>query len=267
MFRVSTLNYLSWAERATSTEALAAFGGAAVTLTDHGEPERLPGSAITASMFSVLGLPPLAGRGFRAEDERPGAQRVAVIAEALWRRRFGGDAAIVGQSITLNGERHQVIGVVPRAFREVGRAQIASAGGSRRSSSRSPSIQRARIVAITSSAWSAGCVLASRWIARVTRCAASPPQWSRSSPPRTKTGACDWRRSTTPCSMSESVPRCWCCSPPWGWCCSSRVRTWRTCCWPGASLVSANWPCARRSGPDAHASFASSSRRVSASRS
>ena len=137
----------------------------------------------------------------------------------------------------------------------------------RRSSCRSPSIQRARIVAITSSAWSAGCVLASPWIAHVTRCAASPPPWSRSSPPRTRTGACDWRPSTTPCSMSESVPRCWCCSPPWGWCCSSRVRTWRTCCWPGASLVSANWPCARRSGPDAHASFASSSRRVSASRS
>ena len=100
LIRVSTLNYLSWAERATSTEALAAFAGADVTLTDHGEPERLPGGAITASMFSVLGLPPLAGRGFRAEDERPGAPRVAVVGEALWRRRFGGDAAIVGQSIT-----------------------------------------------------------------------------------------------------------------------------------------------------------------------
>ena len=92
MFRVSTLNYLSWAERATSTEALAAFQGAGVTLTDHGEPERLPGGAITASMFSVLGLPPLAGRGFRAEDERPGAERVAVVvgsavAAALRRRR------------------------------------------------------------------------------------------------------------------------------------------------------------------------------------
>ncbi len=129
-FRVSTLNYLSWAERATSTEALAAYAGNAVTLTDHGEPERLAGGAITASMFSVLGLPPIAGRGFRAEDERPGAARVALLGEALWRRRLGGDAAIVGQSITLNGERHQVIGVVPPAFREVGRAQIDSAGGS-----------------------------------------------------------------------------------------------------------------------------------------
>lgn len=129
-FRVSTLNYLSWAERATSTEALAAFASAAAVLADHGEPERLPGGAITVSMFTVLGLPPLAGRGFRAEDERPGAPRVVVIAESLWRRRFGGDAAIVGQSITLNGERHQVIGVVPSAFREVGRSQIDSAEGS-----------------------------------------------------------------------------------------------------------------------------------------
>jgi putative ABC transport system permease protein len=128
-FRVSTLNYLSWAERATNMEALAAYQGAAVTLTDHGDPERLPGGAVTASMFSVLGLPPLAGRGLRAEDERPGAPRVVVVGEALWRRRFGGDVAIVGQSITLNGERHQVVGVVPRAFREVGRAQIDSAGG------------------------------------------------------------------------------------------------------------------------------------------
>jgi len=130
MFRVSALNYLSWTERATSMEALAAFAGSAATLTGDGEPERLAGGTITASMFGVLGLRPLAGRGFRPEDERPGAERVALIAEELWRRRFGGNAEIVGQSITLNGERHQVIGIVPRAFREVGRAQIDSAGGS-----------------------------------------------------------------------------------------------------------------------------------------
>ena len=62
---------------------------------------------------------------FAPKTSGRGLARVAVVAEALWRRRFGGDPAIVGQSITLNGERHQVIGVVPRAFREVGRAQIA----------------------------------------------------------------------------------------------------------------------------------------------
>jgi putative ABC transport system permease protein len=128
LFRVSALNYLSWAERATSTEALGAFNGADLNLTDHGDPERLLGSAITASMFKVLGLAPVIGRQLRAEDERPGSHRVVLLAEPLWRRRFGGNPAIVGQTITLNGERHEVIGVVPRGFRDVGRAQISSAG-------------------------------------------------------------------------------------------------------------------------------------------
>jgi predicted permease len=129
MMRASALNYRSWAERTASLEAVAAFQGVGFNLTELGEPERLLGTAITASMFDVLGLPPLAGRGFRAEDERPGAHRVTVLAEPLWRRRFGGNAAIVGQSITLNGERYEVIGVMPRAFREVGRSQMSAAEG------------------------------------------------------------------------------------------------------------------------------------------
>jgi len=126
--RVSSLNYVSWAERIRSLEALAAFGGAGFTLTDAGDPERLPGSLITASMFRVLGLPPLAGRPLTEDDQRPGARRVALLGEPLWRRRFGADPAIVGRSITLNAERYEVVGVVPRAFREVGRAQISAAG-------------------------------------------------------------------------------------------------------------------------------------------
>lgn len=126
MMRASALNYRSWAERTTSLDAVAAFQDSGFTVTETGEPERLNGSAMTAAMFDVLGLPPLAGRGFRAEDERPGARQVAVLSEPLWRRRFGGNADIVGQSITLNGERYEVIGVAPRAFRDVGRAQRSS---------------------------------------------------------------------------------------------------------------------------------------------
>lgn len=127
-WRVSPLNYLSWAERTQTFEALAAFNGGSVNLTDRGDPERLISSAITASMFRVLGLAPIAGRPLRADDERPGNNRVALLSELLWRRSFGSDPSTVGQSITLNGERYQVIGVVPRAFRDVGRIQISSAG-------------------------------------------------------------------------------------------------------------------------------------------
>jgi len=127
-FRVSLLNYLSWVERAQSFEALAAFNGRDFTVTEHGDPERIFGSAVTASLFKVLGIAPIVGRALTAEDENPAAAPVAVLAESLWSRAFGRDPAVVGRTITLNGLRHQIVGIVPTAFREIGRTQIGSAG-------------------------------------------------------------------------------------------------------------------------------------------
>jgi putative ABC transport system permease protein len=127
-FRVSLLNYLSWVERAQSFDALAAFNGRDFIVTEHGDPERVLGGAVTASLFTVLGVSPSVGRPLGGEDEQPGAPPVAVLAESLWVRVFGGDPAVVGRSITLNGTRHRIVGIVPTAFREVGRIQIGSAG-------------------------------------------------------------------------------------------------------------------------------------------
>jgi putative ABC transport system permease protein len=127
-FRVSLLNYLSWVERAQSFEALAAFNGRDFTLTEHGDPERIYGSAVTASLFTVLGIAPIVGRPLTGEDENPGAAPVALLAESLWVRAFGRDPAVVGRTIMLNGVRHQIIGIVPTAFREIGRTQIGSVG-------------------------------------------------------------------------------------------------------------------------------------------
>jgi putative ABC transport system permease protein len=125
--RASALNYLSWAERSRSFEAIGAFGSAGLTLTDGSDPERLGGSVVTASLFSVLAVRPIVGRTLHPEDEQRAGARVVVLGESLWRSRFGGDRQIVGRSITLDGERYQVVGVMPRAFREVGRAQAAGA--------------------------------------------------------------------------------------------------------------------------------------------
>jgi putative ABC transport system permease protein len=127
-FRVSLLNYLSWVERAQSFDALAAFNGRDFTLTERGDPERIFGSAVTASLFKVLAVAPIVGRSLTAEDEHPGAAPVALLAESLWVRAFGRDPAVVGHTITLNGVRHQIIGIVPTAFREIGRTQIGSVG-------------------------------------------------------------------------------------------------------------------------------------------
>jgi putative ABC transport system permease protein len=125
-FRVSALNYLSWTERATGFEALGVFSPLSATLTDGGDPESVPGGAVTASMFEVLGLNPIAGRAFHVDDERVGAARVAMLGESLWRRRFGGDPATLGQLITINGERYEVVGVAPTSFRDIGRSMLTS---------------------------------------------------------------------------------------------------------------------------------------------
>jgi putative ABC transport system permease protein len=127
LMRASALNYLSWAERSRRLEAIAAFGNGSLTLTDAGDPEPLTASLVTASLFNVLAVQPIIGRPLLPEDEQRGAARVVVLGESLWHSRFGGDRQIVGRSIAVDGERYQVVGVVPRAFREVGRAQAAGA--------------------------------------------------------------------------------------------------------------------------------------------
>jgi putative ABC transport system permease protein len=126
-FRVSALNYLSWTERSTSFEAMSAFGSTSLTLTDNQDPELLIGSLVTASLFNVLNVPPIVGRTLLPEDEQRGSARAVVLSESLWRARFGSDPYIVGRSITLDGERYRVEGVMPRTFREVGRSQAADA--------------------------------------------------------------------------------------------------------------------------------------------
>src|SRR5262245_16353291 len=123
--RVSALNYLSWAEHTKSFDALAAFGSTALTLTGDSDPELLGGSVVTASLFEVLRVRPIAGRTLQPEDEQPGSSRVVVLSEPLWRTRFGGDRGIIGRSIELDGQRYEVVGVMPQAFRDVGRQQAA----------------------------------------------------------------------------------------------------------------------------------------------
>lgn len=90
----------------------AAANSGAVTLTGAGEPESVPAARVTASIFSILGIKPLAGGFFSAEAEQPGKDRVALISESLWKRRFAGDPAIAGKTIGINRENYVVAGVI-----------------------------------------------------------------------------------------------------------------------------------------------------------
>ena len=92
---VNPANYMDWHDRATSFGGLALLSWRGLTLT--GDPaEEVQGRAVTPDFFGVVGGTPLLGRTFNAEESRPNSPRVIVLSEALWRRRFGADRAIVG---------------------------------------------------------------------------------------------------------------------------------------------------------------------------
>jgi putative ABC transport system permease protein len=84
--------------------------------TGEGEPERISGASITASLFPMLGEKPMLGRHFREDEDRPGAPPVVLLGHDLWVRRFGGDPKIVGQSVMINATAHTVVGVMPPRF-------------------------------------------------------------------------------------------------------------------------------------------------------
>jgi putative ABC transport system permease protein len=111
-FAVSVPNYVSWTERAQSFEQLGAWRGSSVTMTTGGEPQRLARLEMTANVLSMLGVKPIAGRGFTQDEDRVGGARVAMISESVWKTRLGGSDSVLGQPIVLDGIAHNVIGIV-----------------------------------------------------------------------------------------------------------------------------------------------------------
>src|SRR5215475_14296480 len=97
-------------------EEIAAYRGGGGLLTGRGEPELVMTPSASANFFSMLGVEPVMGRLFRPGEDKPGAERVAVLTYGSWRRRFGADAGIIGQSLTINGVGYTVVGVLPASF-------------------------------------------------------------------------------------------------------------------------------------------------------
>jgi putative ABC transport system permease protein len=108
-------NYHDWARLNRAFAGMAATRGAAANLTGDGVPEQVAGRAVTPAFFEVLGVKPIAGRTFTDAEDRSNAQ-VVLISYGLWQRRYGGDRAVVGKTMLMNGNRYEVIGVMPRGF-------------------------------------------------------------------------------------------------------------------------------------------------------
>ena len=107
--------YLEVQQRQEVFSDLALSAGNAFTLTGRGDPEQLIGLQASAALLPALGLEPLVGRNFSADEDRPGGERVVLISHAMWQQRFNRDPSVLGQALTLDGAPYTIIGVLPEA--------------------------------------------------------------------------------------------------------------------------------------------------------
>ncbi|MFL6227268.1 MAG: ABC transporter permease [Pyrinomonadaceae bacterium] len=125
---VTPADFLDWRAQAASFSELAATSGVDFTVTDEGEPARVRGASVSTNFFRLLGTSPALGRTFDGDGATAGDWHTVVISHSFWQSRFGGDAGVVGKTITLNGAAYQIVGVMPREFRWQNLAPLSSAG-------------------------------------------------------------------------------------------------------------------------------------------
>src|SRR3989449_6078508 len=93
------------------------LSGSTINVSYKNNPQRYTGAYITEDLFKIIGVSPVMGRDFTAEDNKPGAEKVTILGDEIWRRDFNGDPNIVGQSVRINGKAATIIGVMPPNFK------------------------------------------------------------------------------------------------------------------------------------------------------
>ncbi len=116
-FHPSAPNLLDIQKACTQFESMAAIRSVMANLAGNGEPTQVEMGRVSASFLSMLGVKPMLGRAFREEEDRNGAPRVAILTHPGWQRHFGGDPGILGRTLVLNGEVHEIVGVLGSDFR------------------------------------------------------------------------------------------------------------------------------------------------------
>jgi predicted permease len=113
---IAYLNFLDWRRDNQSFSSIALYHNEDYNFTGTDEAERVSGYMISADFFETLGVKPVLGRHFRADDDQVGAAPVVILGGGFWKRRFGASPDIVGKSINLNGTSHTIVGVIPASF-------------------------------------------------------------------------------------------------------------------------------------------------------
>ena len=113
---INIAQIVEWRQRTHSFESLGGYRNGTFSLTGDGRPELIPGAVVSANLFDVLGVQPRLGRSFLDREDRHGQHQVVILADSIWRRRFGSDPSIIGRKLTLGGAPYTVVGVLPPDF-------------------------------------------------------------------------------------------------------------------------------------------------------
>jgi putative ABC transport system permease protein len=115
-FWVSAPEFIEFAEGNRSFQQVGAYRAGAVNLGTPDQPRRVNSAVITSELMPVLGVAPIRGRQFTREDTLPGAENVAVLSHELWRSAYGGDEAIVGRAVPIDGAPTRIVGIMPPGY-------------------------------------------------------------------------------------------------------------------------------------------------------
>src|SRR5678816_2630034 len=115
--QISAMDFVELLPEQQSFERLAAYlNGSTVNVTSDGKPQRYTGAYVTEQFLPSLGISPMIGRDFSTEDNKPGAEKVALISYGIWQRDFGATPSVVGKNVRINGKPATIIGVMPKGF-------------------------------------------------------------------------------------------------------------------------------------------------------
>ena len=121
---VSFLDLQDWRERTRTFAEIGAFAGQSFILSDGRDSERVVGTAITWTLFPLLGVQPVLGRQFREDEDRAGGPNVVILSDAVWQRRYARDPGVIGRTTTVDGRSHTIVGVMPPRFQFPDTVQI-----------------------------------------------------------------------------------------------------------------------------------------------
>jgi predicted permease len=119
--RITYLNFLDWQRDTQTLSSMAMYRNRDLNFVGTGEAERVTGYMISADFFSTLGVTPILGRTFHADDDHVGAAPVVILGGGFWKRAFGSSIDVIGKTITLNATSYEIVGVVPPDFTFYGR--------------------------------------------------------------------------------------------------------------------------------------------------